>query len=230
MGSNCLSVGWTLTGEGMHYLPYLIIAEFPPQTSDAPYLPCSGVGFPSPLVRVMQITAPPTGPGTGAWFAPSPSMGRACPALPCPEFIEGSSKDVEGAGAGACPHMPAQSPPSLPPFPQPLGIPEARHPKTLRRKPGGTLRVLPLPLGMLTTVHFDDQAGLETHEVHDIAPMSVWRRNLWPPRRAARDCCHKARSASVAFWRNLRAAWRRVMPFPLLPPGERGKTTPLHGS
>ena len=50
MGSNCLSVGWTLTGEGMQYLPYFTIAEFPPQTCDARYLPCSGVGFPSPLL------------------------------------------------------------------------------------------------------------------------------------------------------------------------------------
>ena len=47
------------------------------------------------------------------------------------------------------------------------------------------------------------------------------------PRTRPRNWCHKARSASVAFWRNWRAAWRRVMPLPPhpnpLPPGEREK-------
>ena len=49
-------------------------------------------------------------------------------------------------------------------------IPKSQDPKALRLKPGSPLRLVRLVFGVLTAIHFDDQASLETHKIDKITP------------------------------------------------------------
>jgi hypothetical protein len=65
---------------------------------------------------------------------------------------------------------------------------------------------------MNPTVDFDDQSGLDAHEIGDIALDGTWRRNLAPARRRPRTRAHRRASAAVCSRRKWRARAVERMP------------------